>query len=368
MKNVDIIYGKYLAEDNKTKTIGGVQTYITDLSEVITEMGGKVRIVQFSKEDFQCELSENVSVEGFKINGKKNTERYQKLYDAAVHSRGKEQAITIFATDTIIPKKVNGICIAIQHGIFWDIPRAANRSLVRQVASRAVSAYKIVKRLTNVNAVVCVDYNFLNWYRTQVNRVVGYASVIPNYTRIAPEFQKPEDKVNIIFARRLFDYRGTRVFTEAIKKILDENKNIAVTIAGSGPDEDWMKQQLDKFENVSFIHYESHESLDIHKDKHIAVIPTVGSEGTSLSLLEAMSAQCAAVCTDVGGMTNIVLNGYNGLMVSSGDVDQLYAAIKRLVDKPQLRKDIAKNGYETVKQSFSHERWVDEWKNVLKLF
>lgn len=365
MTQVDIIYDKYLADDNRTKTIGGIQTYITDLCEIITEMGGKARVVQFSKEDFRCEFSDNVSVEGFKIDGKKNTVRYQKLYDAAVRSRGEEQALTIFATDTIIPKKVSGTCIAVQHGIFWDIPRAANRSLVRQVVSRAVSAYKTVKRLHNVKAVICVDYNFLNWYRTQVNRVVGYASVIPNYTRIAPEFQKPNDKVNIIFARRLFDYRGTRVFTEAASKILDENKSVTVTVAGSGPDEDWMKQQLKGYENVSFTHYEAKESLSIHKDKHIAVVPTVGSEGTSLSLLEAMSAQCAAVCTNVGGMTNIVLNGYNGLMVSSGSADQLYEAIKSLVDDREFREFIAKNGHETVKHSFSYEKWSNEWRNVL---
>lgn len=146
---------------------------------------------------------------------------------------------------------------------------------------------------------------------------------------------------------------------------MDEYKNVAVTVAGNGPDEEWMKQRLNRYENVLFTHYESQESLEMHKDKHIAVIPTVGSEGTSLSLLEAMSAQCAAVCTNVGGMTNIVLNGYNGLMVNSGNVNQLYKAIKKLIDDPSLRETIAKNGYETVKQSFSYERWTEEWKKVL---
>lgn len=366
MRNVDIIYGKFLSEDSKTATIGGVQTYITDLSQVINEMGGKVRIVQFANKNFQYKLHENVSVHGFKINGKKNADRYQKLFNAAVQSRENENRLTVFATDTIIPKKVSGDCIAIQHGIFWDIPRTANRSLIRQVLSRAFSAYKTVKRLNNVKSVVCVDYNFLNWYRTQVNRVVEYASVIPNYTRIAPKFEKTNDKVNIIFARRLFDYRGTRVFTKAISKLLEENNNIDITVAGSGPDEEWMKQRLQKYQNVTFTHYESFESLNIHQNKHIAVVPTVGSEGTSLSLLEAMSAQCAVVCTNVGGMTNIVLSGYNGLMVNSGNSEQLYTAVKSLVNDLNLRNKIAQNGYETVKAAFSYENWAEKWKNVLK--
>ncbi len=368
MRNVDILYGKYLAEDRKTKTIGGVQTYITDLSEAIAEMGGRARVVQLAEEGFKCELTEKLSVEGFAVDGRSNAERCQGLFDAAVRTRGGEDRLTIFATDTIIPKRVVGDCIAIQHGIFWDVPRGGSRPLIRQVASRALAAYKTVERLNRVGSVVCVDYNFLNWYRTQVDRVVGYASVIPNYTHIAPRLEKPRDSVNIIFARRLFDYRGTRVFTEAVERLLEESEGISVTIAGSGPDEQWMRERLGRHDKVSFIHYESHESLEIHRDKHIAVVPTVGSEGTSLSLLEAMSAQCAAVCTNVGGMTNIVLDGYNGLLVNSGSAEQLYAALKRLIGDPALREELAENGYRTVRAAFSHKKWVEKWKKVLTEF
>lgn len=365
MKHIDILYGKYLSDERQV-TIGGVQTYITDLCKIIREMGMKARIVQFANENYVHTLSEGVSVAGFNMEGPKDSQRYQRLFDLAVRTRETADTLTIFATDTIIPKKVSGHCIAIQHGIFWDIPRTARRSLVRQVVGRSIAAYKIVNRLNRVEHVICVDYNFLNWYRTQVNRIPGYASVIPNYARIAPVHEKEEGKVKIIFARRLFTYRGTRVFTEAVRKLLEEGADIEVTVAGTGEDARWMHEQLDKYQNVRFITYESHESLDIHKDKHIAVVPTVGSEGTSLSLLEAMSAQCAVICTNVGGMTNIVIDGFNGLMVDAGNAEQLYGAMRRLVEDAQMRKRLAKNGYETVKQGFSNEKWRTSWKKVLE--
>ncbi len=364
MKHFDIIYDKYL-DENMNKTIGGIQTYINDLCQVIDQMGHSVRIVQFSETDFSHQLSDNATVVGYCVNGKKNSDRYQKLYDRAVASCPAE-TLTIFATDIIIPKKLKGEAIAIQHGIFWDIPRKSKYPLPVQVFGRAYGAYQIVKRLQSMKAVVCVDYNFLNWYRTQVGEPVKYAQVIPNYTRIAEVFDKPEKPVKIIFARRLFHYRGTRVFTEAIKRILQEGYPVEVTVAGTGPDEGWMKEQLSGFNNVSFIQYKSDESLDIHKDKHIAVVPTVGSEGTSLSLLEAMSAQCAAICTNVGGMTNIVVDGYNGLMVNSGDVDGLYNAMKKLIEDEELRNALRKRGYETAKLGFSYQSWQERWTQVLK--
>lgn len=366
MNSYDIIYNKFLDDDHKTITKGGIQTYISDLCDLITNENGRVRIVQFSDVDFTYNLSDNVKVVGFKINCNKNSKRFQKLYDAAVLSREEKDVITIFATDTMIPKNVNGICIAIQHGIHWDIPKDTNRRLLRQIVSKVRLAYNIIKGLEKVRKVVCVDYNFLNWYRTHVDRVLDNIIVIPNYTRIAELYEKPCDSVNIIFARRLFDYRGTRVFTIAVKRLLDEKENVTVTIAGDGPDEKWMRQQLESYPNVSFIQYEKQNSLEIHKDKHIAVVPTVGSEGTSLSLLEAMSAQCAVVCTNVGGITNIVLNNYNGKIVNAGDVDQLYQAIKELIDNPESRERLAKTGYETVKYAFSYERWVNQWSEVIK--
>lgn len=367
LNSVDIIYGRYLS-DNKEITIGGVQTYITDLCKVIRELGLKVRIVQFARENYVQALQEGVFAAGFKIEEKNAPQRYQRLYDAAVQTRDSAETLTIFATDTIIPKKVSGLCIAIQHGIFWDIPRTGNRSLIRQIAGRAVAAYKIVDRLRRVNRVVCVDYNFLNWYRTQVNKIPGYATVIPNYASVAQDYEKKEDAIKIIFARRLFTYRGTRVFTEAVRKLLDTGVQIEVTIAGTGEDEAWMQQQLKHYDSVRFMTYESHESLEIHKDKHIAVVPTVGSEGTSLSLLEAMSAQCAVVCSNVGGMTNIVIDGFNGLMVDSGSSRQLYEAMKQLIENAELRKKLAHNGYETVRNGFSYEKWREKWEKVIKGF
>ncbi len=365
MKNIDIIYLKYLDTDNKTPTVGGIQTYITDLSRLIAKMGITLRIIQCADTDYVYNLFDDVTVVGFKIDAKNADERYQKLYDASVSSQ-KDDTLTVFATDLIIPKKVRTKAIAIQHGICWDIPITVKRSFVRQTLCRMRNTYRIIDRLNRMDDIVCVDYNFLNWYRAEVDCVEIGISVIPNYSHIAPMYIKPKDEINIIFARRFYTYRGTRVFTKAIRKLLLDGYDINVTIAGSGEDENWMKEQLKEFENVTFTRYNSDESIEIHKDKHIAVVPTVGSEGTSLSLLEAMSAQCAVICTDVGGMTNIVLDGFNGLMVPAGKVDELYIAIKELIENSDKRNMLAKNGYETVKSSFSYEKWKNSWKKVLK--
>lgn len=281
----------------------------------------------------------------------------------------RENDLLIFTTDSRIQKSNVRKSISIQHGICWDIPRHEKFSPFLNsiyTFNRSRQAFKILERIRKVNNIVCVDYNFVNWYRAVAAYEAVKLHVIPNFTEIAPVVEKPGDRINLIFARRFEIYRGTRIFANAISRILNEYNNVYVTVAGSGPDEGYLKEKLFPFgERVVFTRYMSGEALKIHADKHIAVVPTVGSEGTSLSLLEAMSSQCAVVCTNVGGMTNIVIDGYNGLMVSPNE-NALFEAVSKLVSDSKMRERLATRAYETVKEGFSYDKWKASWKKLLE--
>jgi glycosyltransferase involved in cell wall biosynthesis len=61
------------------------------------------------------------------------------------------------------------------------------------------------------------------------------------------------------------------------------------------------------------------------------------SEGLSIALLEASATGLAIVATDVGGNREIVGDGETGLLVPSGDVDALTAALDRMLSGADLR-------------------------------
>lgn len=229
-----------------------------------------------------------------------------------------------------------------------------------------IKSWRTIKRLSNISEVVCVDYNFINWYRSLVAYPRVKMTVIPNFCEL-PQFVpiKPTTCVNIIFARRFYPYRGTRLLTEALFMIIKEHPNVNLIIAGEGPDESFLKMSFSNIaSSVRFIKYDSADSLAIHKDMHIALIPTLGSEGTSLSLLEAMAAGCVPICTNVGGMTNVILDHYNGIMISP-DVESLYGAIKEVVENEKLREQLSKNAYNTACASFGLYRWQNAWQKVI---
>lgn len=360
MRHVAILYDLYYDFFKESITIGGIQTYIADLAKICLDLKYKVKVFQMG-DSYKTVSINGYVVEQIQVKSCDYTNFFNKVY----HSMSKD-TLVVFATETMVPKNLMNVkAISIQHGVYWDKPYRSSRNALRMFLSKAYRNYNIVRHIMGLTTLVCVDYNYVNWLRAETDNISTNLTVIPNYTKISPKFKKKDNQINIIFARRLFEYRGTRVFTSAIKRVLNEYSSVYVTIAGTGPDENYMKHELADFCNVEFITYKSSESIKIHSDKHIAVVPTIGSEGTSLSLLEAMSAQCAVIASNVGGMTNIVLDNYNGLLVNAGDVDDLYYALKKLIENPGDLKRLSDKGYETVKQAFSYDRWMERWKNVI---
>lgn len=92
------------------------------------------------------------------------------------------------------------------------------------------------------------------------------------------------------------------------------------------------------------------------------------SEGTSVSLLEAMAAGLPPVVTNVGGNPDIVKNGENGLVVEPKDTPALANAILEILTDPARYERFSKNAVATVKRYYSIEKMVATYTDIyLKL-
>lgn len=362
MKTVRIVYYRYL-DDNRKVVLGGAENYLRNLGHILSNIGYTIILYQYSDEAFQ-EVVDDIKVIGVeKASRPSHLIRY-----IDCHEHDYKNDILIFGTDIMIARNNFIKSVAIQHGVAWDItlkdtvPHLKNYTWIAKGMLRSFVKYG---RYKNCNNIVCVDYNFVNWYRTQVAHIDSRLHVIPNFSKIPEKAERIENGVSIIFARRLVEYRGTRIFTNAIKKVKEIHPEVSITIAGEGPEKEWMQQQLQNFSGVTFTSYKPDESLSIHQKHDIAVVPTRGSEGTSLSLLEAMATGCAVVATNVGGMTNIVLDGFNGLMISPNS-DELADALLMLIENDEMRKKISYHARETITESFSYEKWRERWVKVIQ--
>lgn len=361
---IRILYTHYLNEAGSEMSVGGIQTYLRNLAHLLLDNGFSTEIIQSAEIPFLKEV-DGVPVIGVASNFRNARSRLL----GECKKRLTSGDVVIFGTDSL-SGPVDVPSIAIQHGVSWDTPNYRKPYIV-EFAKKSIRSFIRLRRLAYAETVICVDYNFINWARAVSPRLQEKLVSIPNFAEVPQELSiRPADRpVRIIFARRFYWYRGTRVFADAIDKVLDLYGDcIEVIFAGEGQDEAMLRERFSVRPNVSFIRYSPEESMNVHSKVDISVIPTVGSEGTSLSLLEAMASGCAVICTDVGGMTNVVLDGFNGIVVSAGDSEQLFDGIVSLIDDALLRKRIAINAYETVKASFSYSKWALSWlREISKL-
>ena len=74
------------------------------------------------------------------------------------------------------------------------------------------------------------------------------------------------------------------------------------------------------------------------------------SEGTPLSIMEALAAGLPIVASNVDGIPEAIKDSYNGLLVKPDSADELSIAIKTLIKKPEIRYKLAANSKEMFKK------------------
>lgn len=362
-----IIYPNYYIDVNKNKHIGGIETYIDELILVLNGENVKYHLHQCSDVSFELVESSGF-VSSYALKDLDFKRMKKKLFDMA-RSKINSDDLIIFAADQISVKSEFKNTIAIQHGVYWDLPIS---NTLKSKLKKIYSKYQATKRISNVNRFVTVDYNYLNWLRTCNYDLSNKVKVIPNFSNTndfkirKKVFCNP--KIKILFARRFVEYRGVKLFVDALNSLTPQIKsNIEVTFAGDGPLKNYIEKNLIEI-NYNFDKYKSSESVNYHRNFDIAVVPSIGSEGTSLSAIEAMAAGCVVVCSNVGGMTNIILDGYNGYLVAptvKGLQSRLSKIIEDSINDKDVIKKLSENATKSVESSFSIDKWRKEWRELL---
>ena len=89
------------------------------------------------------------------------------------------------------------------------------------------------------------------------------------------------------------------------------------------------------------------------------------TEGMPLSLLEAMASGVCVVASNIGGNSDLVCSGANGMLFSAGDTLELADTLRTLLEDPGLRHRLAMAGCETA-QTYSWDKSASETARILK--
>jgi glycosyltransferase involved in cell wall biosynthesis len=180
-------------------------------------------------------------------------------------------------------------------------------------------------------------------------------------------------KKEIIFVGRLVERKGVKYLIEAFRRI---HKSIPheLIIIGDGPERSQLEESVTRSGLESRVKFPGKISDDrlygYYRSCSFLVLPAVydkkgDTEGLGVVLLEAMSYAKPVIASNVGGITDIVVDGENGLLVPPANPDALAQAVMKLARGRELRRRYGKQARKTVDEKFNWDRII---KNLIALY
>jgi glycosyltransferase involved in cell wall biosynthesis len=307
----------YLSYDGEPST-GGRERHIRDMARLIQDTWGRpVVIAQMARRSF-----ETTCPDGFPVVGRAAytadargepafawwlSHRFARPTDGVLYPSA-DHAFPFYR------KESKGI----QHGIWWDGPLPAPK--------RWIQSARILRFVSQVRSVLCVDTNLINWLRGHGSIGLSLAEkcrYLPNYAdteriSVGKPDRAPGRPLRLVYARRFNACRGPFLFLDSLAELSRRGVPFTARMYTVGGEVELRKGVLER--NLDGVVQVATASLDevlgVYADADVTVIPTLWSEGTSFSAVESICAGVPVVATPVGGLANVVIPGFNGQIVA----------------------------------------------------
>jgi glycosyltransferase involved in cell wall biosynthesis len=190
----------------------------------------------------------------------------------------------------------------------------------------------------------------------------AYARLLDQKFRITKLFEKRKNIVG--YVGRLEDEKGILELVNAFP-LIRQKANVDFLIVGGGTLLVSIKETVSKEEqlsNVTFTGWVSNVQ-DYLNEMKLIVLPS-RTEGFPSVILEAMACGTPVLATPVGDITSILKNGFNGFLLESTKPAYISEKIIEMLSKPELLSKTSKNASEWVKENFSYEQTLNQWRLI----
>ena len=320
------------------KGIGGVAQHVQGLSQFLTNQNHKVDIIS----------SENTFT--IPVKGLKNPSFMLSSFLKTRSMKGNDIVHAHNIPSALAMKKTSGKKVLSLHGIYSQQITEIHGKIYSNISKNYED-----KALKSADVITAISKEACDYYSKDGFDVIHVPNAIDldNFPKKA--IKRFENQ--IIYAGRLSKEKGIHTLLDTAKHLPPEYN---LLIAGAGPEEEKVRNVANSKTNVHYLGYQSKQNLlSLIRGSELLIQPSL-EEGISSTLLEAMACGTCILGSNIEGISEIVENNKNGLLVEPNNRDELINKILELLPKKEKRLRMANEGLEIVKKY--------DWKKVGKLY
>ena len=218
-----------------------------------------------------------------------------------------------------------------------------------------------VRKTYEVTAAICTVSHYTS---RQVERFTPHDNIVTIQNWYTPPRAilsspaKTKDKFCVLFVGNYSKRKGAELLPRLAARLANDAEILCIAGLRSNR---WIR----KSSNIHFLSRMSAQELAqyyVHAD---VLISTSRYEGFGYTILEALTHGAPVVCFDNSALPELVIDGYNGFMVKTDDIDAMAQRIRRLKNEPDLAEKLAAGALESAGR-FSEARLVEKYIDLYK--
>jgi glycosyltransferase involved in cell wall biosynthesis len=237
------------------------------------------------------------------------------------------------------------------------LPRRCNRGSLSRTALSVAESYvsRFAGSQTKINHFIAVS-NFTRDKMIEMGIASSKISTVYNPTEIFPETVNSEPGKYLLYFGRIERIKGIFTLLEAITSL----KTIQVKIVGDGNGRGEMEEYIKNknLDHVTYLGFRSgSELVKLIKESLFVVLPSQWYEPFPLTILESFSHGKPVIGSNIGGITEQIVDGSDGFLVPPGDALSLKEKILWMVDHPEQTRLMGQVGREKASKLFNSEQY-----------
>jgi glycosyltransferase involved in cell wall biosynthesis len=217
------------------------------------------------------------------------------------------------------------------HGSEFDLFHRRLPAAVRRNVNRT---------LQRANVFITLSTQWRDFYVEECEISPSQIVVLPNPVRVPAEVpdRSARDTVQFLHLGRLGERKGTYDLVNAFAGLPEGLRNRARLVMAGDGDVEGVRKMAEPLGSQVEVHswIDSHERDRLLAQSDVFALPS-RAEGVPMALLEAMANGLPSITSPVGGIPDVFRNGQDGALVTPGDVEQIRAAMARLISDDAAR-------------------------------